>query len=232
MTTLNVIDVIEHLPQNLPRKSCNPPSSRCSTHLRLLLLAGGQSTRMGRDKFLLPVFDKPLYVYLIEELRQAFAVAKSIHISLHNEGQVEAANIDASLSIGVILDNVRERLGPAAGLLAAHHVDPLAYWMVLACDYPLMTRSELRRLFDGFREPVTCFQNADGFVEPLVGIWGPAALATLEDNASKGQFGPSRTFKQLSGTNVAPLDPRTLFNANTREEWETALGVLTSEKPA
>lgn len=197
--------------------------------LKLLLLAGGQSTRMGRDKFLLTVFDRPLYVHLLEEMQHAFPTAKSAHLSFHTRHQAEAAEIDPKSNIRVILDEVSQWLGPAAGLLAAYRLDPTAHWAVVACDYPLMIRSELGRLLDEFREPLTCFRNSDGFVEPLVGIWSPTALSALKINVSKGRLGPSNTFKQLRGTLVAPSSPQSLLNANTEEEWESALQILAIE---
>lgn len=199
--------------------------------LRLLLLAGGQSTRMGRDKFLLSVFGRPLYKHLLDELLQAFPKAESAHMSFHDKHQVETAKLESDSKIGVILDSDTEWLGPAAGLLAAHRSDPTAYWAVIACDYPLMSHSELVRLLDGFQEPVTCFQNPDGFVEPLIGIWSPTALSTLKKNVTKGQLSPSNSFKQLYGTAIAPLTPQSLLNTNTKEEWESALDMLTVKRP-
>ncbi|KAL6855676.1 hypothetical protein J3F83DRAFT_753912 [Trichoderma novae-zelandiae] len=36
-------------------------------------------------------------------------------------------------------DPTSESAGPATGLLAAYEFDPDATWLVLACDYPLIT---------------------------------------------------------------------------------------------
>jgi molybdopterin-guanine dinucleotide biosynthesis protein A len=62
-------------------------------------------------------------------------------------------------------------IGPAIGLLVAHAHNADAYWLVLACDYPLVTAEALRQLCEEFEEPVTCFVNRDGFVESLVVAW-------------------------------------------------------------
>jgi molybdopterin-guanine dinucleotide biosynthesis protein A len=62
-------------------------------------------------------------------------------------------------------------IGPAASLLAAHAHDADPHWLVLACDYPLVTVEALRQLREEFEELVTCFVNRDGFVEPLAAAW-------------------------------------------------------------
>jgi molybdopterin-guanine dinucleotide biosynthesis protein A len=62
-------------------------------------------------------------------------------------------------------------IGPAAGLLAAHAHDADTHWLVLTCDYPFVTVEALRQLCEEFEEPVTCFVNRNGFVEPLVAAW-------------------------------------------------------------
>jgi molybdopterin-guanine dinucleotide biosynthesis protein A len=56
---------------------------------------------------------------------------------------------------------------PVAGLLTARARNADAHWLVLACDYPLVTVEALRPLREEFEEPVTCFANRDGFVKPL-----------------------------------------------------------------
>ncbi|GAB1317796.1 Molybdenum cofactor biosynthesis bifunctional protein [Madurella fahalii] len=99
--------------------------------------------------------------------------------------------------------------GPAAGLLAASHALPTATWLVIPCDHPFLTPAALRRLCHAYQPPVTCFRNREGFREPLVGVWGPAALGRLRDRATESTgasagaggrgCGPSRIIKELEG---------------------------------
>lgn len=146
-----------------------------------------------------------------------------------------------------------ESTGPAAGLLAAHRALPAATWLVVACDYPFLTPAVLRRLCDAYRPPVTCFRNADGFCEPLVGVWSPEALGRLEAEAAGAAgaagggrgVGPSRIVRALGGREIeagtdGDQDPNgdpdgdragpVLVGVNTREEWERAFEVLRSRE--
>jgi molybdopterin-guanine dinucleotide biosynthesis protein A len=68
-----------------------------------------------------------------------------------------------------------------------------------------------------FKAPVTCFVNASGFVEPLIGIWCPEALERLGENVRDGRKGLDAVVEELGGKLVRPL----------REEW--IVGVDTKE---
>lgn len=186
---------------------------------------------MGTDKFLLCLPNGFLHDRLLHELEAAFPNSKSMNISLHDQKQANSFNAGFSEKVKILFDLRSEHIGPAAGLLAAYEEDHSAYWAVLACDHPLMTHTELARLYDNFEEPVTCFKNSDGYVEPLVGIWSPTALQKLKENVRNSQFGPSKTFKQLGGKSISPLNPQTLFNTNTKDEWEQALQFLLDSPP-
>lgn len=137
--------------------------------------------------------------------------------------------------------------GPAAGLLAAHHVLPDATFLVVACDHPFLTVSVLQRLCRSYQPPVTCFRNAAGFCEPLVAVWGPPALGRLREmvedsegsRAGRG-VGPSRVVREVGGR-VVDVDgdgggggvdggAEVLRGVNTREEWEGVRRVLETKQ--
>lgn len=114
-------------------------------------------------------------------------------------------------------------IGPASGLLSAHRHDPKTTWLVVACDYPLLTTEALGQLLREAGGELACFRNADGFLEPLLAIWTPDALRELERNVQRGILGPSAVVKQMRAKAVTPRDERWVFNANTPEDWQRAL---------
>lgn len=118
-------------------------------------------------------------------------------------------------------------IGPAAGLLAAYRKYPSSTWLVVACDYPLLTSSALMQLRQEVTVSVTCFRNEDGFCEPLLGIWTPDALGVLEENVRNGILGPSSVVRRM-GETIQPRESRWLFNTNTPEEWEEAMRMMES----
>lgn len=154
-------------------------------------------------------------------------------------GGWEVGGCDGELSPTV---ERKEAGGPAAGLLAAHKAAPDAAWLVMACDSPFVTADVLGRLrrehlggrngcSDSETEPaVTCFRGADGFAEPLVGIWTPEALARLAASAEAGESGSGSldvVLEELGGAVVA-LEPPVggIRNVKTREDWDCALEKL------
>ncbi len=73
---------------------------------------------------------------------------------------------------------------------------------------------------------MTCFVNAQGWSEPLLGIWGPTALSRLDTNAREGNTGPSKVVKALRGRMVKPRVESWIKGANTQEEWMAMLNSL------
>jgi molybdopterin-guanine dinucleotide biosynthesis protein A len=202
---------------------------------KILILAGGQSSRMGSPKHLLPVpsTNEPLYKHLAKVICAAFPETHTVHLSIAEKsalddalesGELLLTSDDKSKHVGLrkIQDGITQDIGPAAGLLAAHRSDPKATWLIVACDFPLLDPAALRQLREAYETPMTCFVNADGFSEPLLAIWSPQALQKLDENVSSGRSGPNHTVKQLGGKLVSPTEEDWILNTNTREEWNTA----------
>ncbi len=187
---------------------------------------------MGTPKHLLHLKDgKPLYMHRLSHLAQACPNAKAVYISVRDPEQAFHVGAFSEFCTSILYDGKWKGdiyipapdIGPASGLLAAHRHSPDSHWLLLACDYPLMTVEELLRLKELFEEPLTCFRNEEGFPEPLVGIWSPAALQRLQENVAKGVTGPARVVKMLGIKCIEPVDNDALVNTNTREEWDRAM---------
>lgn len=180
-----------------------------------LVLAGGQSRRMGQDKGLLDYHGKPQRDYMYEQLAP---LCQKVYMSIR-PGQ------EGTLPGGMpyILDENLYR-GPFNGLLSAHHQFPEAAWLVVACDLPLMDSRALRYLLDQ-RDPeaqATAFAtHKSGLPEPLAAIWEPTALKQAIAFLESGESTCPRKFLINSNTHlVFPEDDLWLANANVPEEYE------------
>jgi molybdopterin-guanine dinucleotide biosynthesis protein A len=212
-----------------------------------LLLAGGHSSRMGTRKELLRIVDDvPLFVHLLIVLHEACPESEVVFLSLRDRDSLEAIENDRHITTvtnnqlilnhgtttfpvhvvydgpGVPSEHDSTGMGPAAGLLAAHHQDETAHWLVVACDYPFISVAALSQLRREWTAPVICFENRDGFCEPLLSIWSPEALRALEENIQNGILGPSAVVKRLRGKKIRPLEERWIFNVNTPADLELA----------
>ncbi|PGH36984.1 hypothetical protein GX50_00220 [[Emmonsia] crescens] len=138
-------------------------------------------------------------------------------------------------------------IGPAAGLLAAHNTDPSATWLVVACDFPLLTPRAVRCLQEqhfsnsidntSSRQPrLTCYRNAQGHYEPLLAIWTREALQMLDGNVKQDKTGPRFVIEELRSRGpgalrvLVPQEELWLFNANTIEEWREAVRLFEKGK--
>jgi molybdenum cofactor guanylyltransferase len=153
-----------------------------------LLLAGGKSTRMGRDKASMVLGRDGMTQ--AEKCRQLLAgCCIAVHLSLRDgqEPPDGIADID-------ILRDAPGAEGPLAGILAALAHEPRAAWLVLACDLPFVTSSLLEGLASAWRgQPFFAYASAsEGLPEPLCAIYGPEALPILRRHAAAGRFCPRR----------------------------------------
>ncbi len=175
-----------------------------------LVLAGGASLRMGRDKAALEYSGQP-------QLEAAFALlaplVRACFVSVRNDQR------DEPLRAGFPqLVDARHDIGPAAGLLAAQAHAPDAAWLAVACDLPRLEAAALELLIAA-RMPgasAVAFRSAgDGLPEPLCAIWEPAALQRLESQVARGRYSLRAA---LDAGDVRLLDlpaPHLLDNANT-----------------
>lgn len=134
--------------------------------LKVLILAGGHSTRMGSDKGLVLYQGIPFIRYLLDVIDnmgiQAF-------VSLREE-QKSVYNIQ-NMNIQVIDDLILYPEGPVRGILSAHHHFPFFNWIVIPVDMPLLAKDVLVHLtempcsatfeIDGKRHPFPCRIQAE-----------------------------------------------------------------------
>ena len=130
-----------------------------------LILAGGQSRRMGHDKAMISYHGVPQYAYL-GSLLEGLGIPP--HLSARAD-QVEKWKP----SIPCIADRYEDK-GPLGGILSAHLAQPEVAWLVVACDYAYLTEKSLKQLVEtrDVESDVTAFVSPfDGGIEGLLGIW-------------------------------------------------------------
>lgn len=208
-----------------------------SHSIKALILAGGKSTRLGRPKHLLQTPSGERLYERQTRLLQSVVPDAAIHVSLARESELDEILSKLPVTCGSHEENAtprsvlfdehpntgRESSGPASGLLAAHALDPAATWLVLACDYPLLPAKAVQRLLEEPGEPpVVCYRSADGFCEPLLGIWRPSALRVLAERVGEGRLSASSAVRASGGRVLeAPAGCEWWFsNVNTAEDWD------------
>ena len=191
-----------------------------------LVLAGGESRRMGRDKAALDYAGRT-------QLEVAFE-----RVSRHCEQawiSVRAAQAHDPVRAALprIVDGTVGQ-GPIAGIAAAQAEHPDAAWLVVACDLPFLDDRTLDLLVAARgRGPVTAFRSAlDGLPEPLCAIYEPETRKAILAFIDSGRHCP-RKFVLSTGVPLLDLPhAAALDNVNTPEEYAAARSRLGPEAGA
>lgn len=185
--------------------------------LRGLVLAGGRSQRMGRDKAGIRIDGTTLLERTVA-LLDGLVASTSVSVRPDQVDEQLRSRFPLLLDTGV-------GLGPADGLRAAYLCDPAAAWLVLACDMPGLDRPAIEALVaarDPARAATSWRSPVSGLPEPLCAIWEPATLARLSSLvAAAGR--PVSPRALLAESDTLLLDaprPAALLNLNTPAELE------------
>jgi molybdopterin-guanine dinucleotide biosynthesis protein A len=182
-----------------------------------LVLAGGKSIRMGRDKAMMEYHGMPHRDYLLHLLTAQKVPA---YVSCRAD-QVDSIAGDYPL----IVDRF-EGLGPYGAILSAMMTIPDHAWLIIATDLPFVTETTLEQLLSQ-RNPAklaTAFHNTDtGFPEPLITLWEPKAYPLLLSYLAQGNICPRKALINSDVHIIEARDPNWLMNVNTPEELEKAV---------
>jgi molybdopterin-guanine dinucleotide biosynthesis protein A len=181
-----------------------------------LVLTGGHSTRMGRDKALLDYHGIAQLDYCVQLLS---TLGVNVWVSCRPDQEQESARRRYPLLQDRFLG-----MGPMGGLLTALSSDAGAgqSWLVLACDLPAVSADVLASLLAA-RHPhrfATAFRDGDGLPEPLCAIWESKAYPRLLQFLGMGQACPRKCLIHSPTHLVAAPEPCALDNGNCPDDFE------------
>ena len=171
-----------------------------------IVLAGGKSTRMGRDKASLPFRDGTLLTVQRDKLT-ALGIT-DILLSGYRDGMIPDDTPDC---------------GPLGGLAAclgrAKH--PCA--LVLSVDVPLVPLDSLQKLIAAHTGGATLLQHGER-IEPLIAVYDTAFSAKAQALLRSGRRAVRSLLDGIEWRTVSVPDDEFLYaNCNTPEAYETAL---------
>lgn len=199
-----------------------------------VVLAGGLSRRLGRDKRRLRLWGESGPTLLERTLATVGALCADVVVVLNDP------ETWSGLAARVVSD-----VYPEGGALGGIYSGLLAaaddYALVVACDMPLLSTPLLTAMLARPREydalvprtpsPGSARNNLD--VEPLHAIYGKACLGPMRESLEAGRlkiasFFPAVRVAILEPNEIAPYDPRGLsfLNINTVEQMADAQVLL------
>ncbi len=176
------------------------------------VLAGGRSSRMGRDKALLEIGGEPLVARIC---RAAYEAAGSAAI-------VGDRQLYRDLGFPVLPDRV-PGLGPLGGLLTALENTTARWNRVLACDLPGITSALLKEILETAQlsadaRCVAAVSERRG-PEPLCAAYHRSCLDEVRQAAVGRRLRMRELVARLHPLPVLVSNMHVLENVNTQADW-------------
>lgn len=182
-----------------------------------LLLAGGESRRMGRDKATIRREGQTQLSHAMQLLgeitERAFVSARA------DQDDAERRRFQQ------VVDRY-EGLGPIAGILSAMDEYPDVDWLVMACDLPNIDAGTLSKLVANraLDKPFTAFISShDGLPEPLCAVYAAASADILRRFVADGVNCPRKILIRSDTLLLEQPNPRALDNINTPDDLRQSI---------
>jgi len=186
-----------------------------------VILAGGKSSRMNRDKAFLNIDGRTLLARQIELVR--LAGAPKVFVSGRSGTDYAGFNCP-------VLEDKFQDAGPLAGIERALDATAAPLLLVVAVDLPHLTSDLLGTLLRHCSENAGAIPRINGKIEPLVAFYPKAAHPLLmkrlgeKSNAAK-DFAEGCVGSGLATIIDLPADRANLFvNWNSPEDLQSTIG--------
>lgn len=180
------------------------------------ILAGGKSSRMGQDKGLISLNDKPMVSYtlnLCEEIGYSPILVAS---------QEEYT----ALGYPVIKDLIHDK-GPMGGLYTAleHNNNQATYILLFSCDMPFIPKDAIIKLVEAVNDQPVIVSEFMNDINPLFALYHKDLREQVKLNIEKGHLKMKDFIENLNHDKIDMEDlvlqtPHRFSNINTPEDLE------------
>ncbi|NJE33963.1 molybdopterin guanine dinucleotide synthesis protein B [Megasphaera sp. SW808] len=202
--------------------------------LGLIILAGGRSSRMGRDKASLPWRGATLLTDLL--LRSQAINFDEIVVSANRPPDLSALPLNLAARVRVVADDCQD-CGPLGGMEAAFRACTCSYYLVLSVDLPFYDFSPVKQLLPELAQmsPVDLFlPMSKSRPQPLAAVY--RREAALEAVQAALNAGKRRVLSIADALTVRILDdagaPILYENVNTPSAYKDALAIDANRRRA
>lgn len=197
-----------------------------------IILAGGFSRRLGQDKGLVQLANRPLIRHVLDKTKN---LVDERLVILSSSAQAEKYIKAVDSGADVIVDNA-EAHGPLAGATVGLEQAHGEYSLLLACDTPFASRDILQLLLElciNKNAAIPRWPNC--FIEPLQATYcTKPALEAAQNVVCSGEMKMHAMISQLRNVRyvstlvLEQLDPglNSFFNINTRQDVKKAENML------
>ncbi len=182
-----------------------------------LVLTGGKSERMKKDKALIDYYGRPHARYIYDVLKPFCA---EVYLS-GKENQWDHTELS---ELKTIIDTEKIS-GPLNGMVSAFKKHPEANWIVVACDLVHFNDKTVETLLAHYDSRKTvAFKNLEkGFPEPLCALYPPSSQKLFINAVNDNITCPVKVLKSADVVLLEQTSGINLANINTPEERSEAL---------
>ncbi len=180
-----------------------------------IILAGGNSTRMGSDKASLKYLGERFIDRIVSVVSE---FADDVIV-------VSDRKYDRLVNCRQVPDKVKDS-GPLGGLCSGLYYSTTVRNLVLSCDVPLFTREILDVLLEQDADEYdVVLPEVNGRLMPLVALYKQRALISLENDLSAGRLKLTDAVMKLNVCKVAlqSVMHQQITNVNTKEDYNLLL---------
>jgi len=192
----------------------------------VVILAGGQSRRLGQDKSLLLIDGQPLLARIVDTMR----TLSDDLVVVTNDPERYAPY---ALPVRMVPD-VRPGVGALMGLYSGLRAVRGEYGLVVGCDMPFLSLPLLRHLVSLAPGADVVIPRMDGKVEPLHAVYSQDCLPPMSRSLEQGHrqiisFFDEVRVRYVEKPEIDRFDPEHLsfLNVNTSQDWERVQERLT-----
>ncbi len=181
-----------------------------------IIFAGGKSSRMGRDKALLPFAGyNTLSEYQYDKLSSLF---ERVYIS----SKEDKFNFDVT----VITDRYKES-SPLVGVVSLFETLEADEVFILSVDAPFVDEAVISKLMDQEKAFDAVIAKSSSGSQPLCGLYRRSILPAAQKHLQEGNHRLNSLLKEVKTQYISFDDDRLFTNLNHPYEYESAVENLT-----
>ena len=188
-----------------------------SNPITAIILAGGQSRRMGRDKGLVLLNGKPMVQHVLDKAK---SITKQVMIITNQPGYEH-------FGVPTYSDLIEDK-GPLGGIYTGLHYTRTEYNLVLSCDIPLVSVSFLNRLASYRGENQAWVPVHENQPQPLCAIYKKEIRPQIKLSIEAGQLSMHKFLETINTSFIDMSDVEAehkngFANLNSPEDVEKYL---------
>lgn len=191
-----------------------------------IILAGGSSTRIGKNKAFLQLGSRPVIEHTISRVLE---VVDNLLLVANNVEEYKDLGVEP---MKLVQDLIPYR-GPLGGILSGLEISTTPINLIVACDMPFLNPLLLNFLLTQIHGYDAVIPMTEAGPEPLHAVYTKSCLPAVRETMSQGETRTISFFDQVKIKYVGKetlqfYDPEdlSLFNINTLEDLDRARQIL------